>query len=30
VCWIIEALPQGDSCACQSRRLGTMQGTVGG
>jgi hypothetical protein len=30
VCWIVEPLPQGDSCSCQSRRFETMQGTVGG
>jgi hypothetical protein len=30
VCWIGDPLPQGDSCSCQSRRLDTMTGTVGG
>jgi hypothetical protein len=30
VCWIGEPMSQGDSCSCESRRFGTMQGTIGG
>lgn len=30
VCWIGEPLSRGDSCSCESRRFGTMQGTIGG
>jgi hypothetical protein len=30
VCWIGEPLSQGDSCSCESRRFGTMRGTIGG
>jgi hypothetical protein len=30
VCWIVDPLPQGDSCSCQSRSFGVTQGTVGG
>jgi hypothetical protein len=30
VCWIGEPLAQGVSCSCETRRFGTMEGTVGG
>ncbi|HZH52003.1 MAG TPA: hypothetical protein VEZ16_08995 [Microvirga sp.] len=30
VCWIDEPLSQGDSCSCETRRFGTIAGTIGG
>jgi len=30
VCWIAEPLSSGNDCSCESRRLGTIHGTVGG
>jgi hypothetical protein len=30
VCWIAEPLSNGNDCSCESRRLGTTRGTVGG
>jgi len=30
VCWIAEPLSSGNDCSCESRRLGTIRGTVGG
>ena len=30
VCWIAEPLSTGNDCSCESRRLGTVGGTVGG
>jgi hypothetical protein len=30
VCWIAEPLSSGNDCSCESRRLGTIHGTIGG
>ena len=30
VCWIAESLSSGNNCSCESRRLGTIHGTIGG
>ena len=30
VCWIAEPLSSGNDCSCESRRLGTIYGTIGG
>ena len=30
VCWIAEPLSHGEDCSCESRRLGTIHGTIGG
>lgn len=30
VCWIGEAVPDGDACSCETRRFGVVKGIVGG
>jgi hypothetical protein len=30
MCWIAEPLSSGNDCSCESRRLGTIHGTIGG
>ena len=30
VCWIAEPLSESSDCACESRHLGTIRGTIGG
>lgn len=30
VCWIADSLTTGNDCSCESRRFGTIHGTVGG
>ncbi|MBA1156099.1 hypothetical protein [Microvirga mediterraneensis] len=30
VCWIAEPLSNGNDCSCESRRLGTIHGLIGG
>ena len=30
VCWIAEPRSSGGDCSCESRRLGTIHGTIGG